>query len=97
MKYVIFTHGTLYMPVIFPDHVSHNQVVLKDCKIYSAGFVDISQFGVTKVYGKSESLGIGPSSEDENILQNVFLNSGTYAFLNYDDFEKRSNLSKDCD
>lgn len=95
MKYVIFTHGTLYMPVIFPDHVSHNQIVLKGCKIHSAGFVDVSRFGVNKVYGKSESLHIGPSSVDEKILRNVFLNSGTSAFLNYDDFEKRSNSSKD--
>ena len=95
MKYVIFTHGTLYMPVIFPDHVSHNQVVLKDCKIHSAGFVDMSRFGVVKVYSRSESLGVGPSSVDEKILQDVFLNSGTSAFLNYDDFEKQSNSSKD--
>lgn len=91
MKYVIFTHGTLYMPVIFPDHVSHNQVVLKGCKIHSAGFVDMSRFGVIKVYSRSQSLGIGPSPQDEKILQNVFLNSGTSSFLNYDDFEKRSN------
>ena len=95
MKYVIFTHGSLYMPVIFPDHVSHNQIVLKDCKIHSAGFVDVSRFGVVKVYTKSESLGIGPSPKDEKILQDVFLNSGTSAFLNYDDFEKQSNSSKD--
>lgn len=95
MKYVIFTHGTLYMPVIFPDHVSHNQVVLRGCKIHSAGFVEVSRFGVIKVYSRSESLGIGPSSVDEKILQDVFLNSGTSAFLNYDDFEKQSNSSKD--
>lgn len=83
MKYVIFKHKDLLMPVIIPDHVTHSQVKLEESEIVSAGFFKVDRFGLITTYGNSESLKIGPREDDYKILEAVFSDSGTSSFLDF--------------
>ena len=86
MKYVIFKRKDLYMPIIFPEHITHSTIKIEDdeTKIFSAGFLVISSMGLANVLPeKSESLQIGPSPFDAIILNRALLNSGTAAFLDF--------------
>lgn len=85
MKYVIFeSKGGLYNPVVFPDHIAHSQIKIEDCSVFSAGFLELSTFGVKRCYGESISLNVkSKGNDDEEIIQRWFLNMGTSAFLKY--------------
>jgi hypothetical protein len=94
MKYVIFKYinggMTQYMPVIFPEHVSHSQVKLEGCEVHSAGFVQLllEQAEVPDLYidkdSPSVSLGgIGPQEEDLDWLAAAFNSEGTMAFTKF--------------
>ena len=85
MKYVIFKSKELFMPVIFPDHITHSQVKIEDSEVYSAGFLKISTTGFVEVLPeRSESLNIGPKEMDQSILIRAVHNFGTAYFLNFD-------------
>jgi len=78
MKYVIgYNDSTGYHhPIVFDEHIVHAHVAavlhLNKCKIMSAGFVNLHN-GVWGVSSrKSKSLNLGPSPNDEFIL-NQFL------------------------
>ena len=82
MKYLVFKHHSLFMPVIFPDHISHSQVKLEDCELVSGGFYD-DRTG--SVYGRAESVGLKPNKERDGVLiRSALLNSGTSSFLDYE-------------
>ena len=83
MKYIIFKHKDLLMPVIFPDHITHSQIKIEDAIPISAGFVAIDLNGFTNVYGESDSLNLIPHEEDRFLLDNSLNNRGTVSFLNY--------------
>lgn len=83
MKYVMFQHKRVMMPVLLPDHIPHNAVELNlsDTKIVSAGFYSEID-GVWKAHGKSTSLGIkSKPRRDTNYLDAARLNCGTMHFL----------------
>ena len=70
MKYVMFKQGPLYMPIIFPDHVTHSQVKVDGAVPDSAGFMRIGfESKIVTVYGRSESLNIGRKDHDQQLLQ----------------------------
>jgi hypothetical protein len=75
MKYVIL-NTPLPMPVVFPDHVNHSDVVPKHLTARSAGFVEITlddRYVHTGTFGRSESLNLEPHQGDA-LLLNHFLN-----------------------
>ena len=87
MKYVIYKVKSLYLPVAFPDHITHSQVKIEwpGCTLHSAGFFLINSFGFPVIEpGISESLKIGPSAIDQEILQKFLMNFGTSFFIDYD-------------
>ncbi len=90
MKYVIYKRGGLYLPVTFPDHITHSQVKIEwgdEIYIHSAGFYRLDTLGFPVVLPEiSESLKIGPSEIDEEILRKFVFNCGTSAFIDYNDY-----------
>jgi hypothetical protein len=87
MKYVIYKRKNLFLPLVFPDCVAHSQFKPDDTetKLFSAGFCSLHLCNVTiDMTKQSESLGIGPSDKDEDILTAWFLNSGTVSFIDWD-------------
>lgn len=82
MKYVILKHKSgVLMPVIFPQHITHSMVSIKECKAINAGFWKLEN-GSVVTYGESESLGLGRSDKDAALIQATLLNMGIYAFFN---------------
>jgi hypothetical protein len=81
MKYVVFKHKSgIFMPVIIPQHVTHSMVKIEDAEPVSAGFFRMDGKNAI-VSGTSESLKLGPSLDDEQLLRDTLNNSGMYAFL----------------
>jgi hypothetical protein len=79
MKYVIYDHGGVEVPIIFPELVDHS--AFSSFKPVSAGFANM--YGDDKpvegasccenalrvtVWGKSVGLGVGSRKKDEHIL-----------------------------
>ncbi len=85
MKYVIYKRKDLFLPVTFPDHVTHSQVKIdwdEFVEVYSAGFFSLDLLGLPRILpGKSESLQVGPSKSDEEILRRFYLNCETSFFI----------------
>lgn len=80
MKYIIVKQNVTeyYLPIVFSEELIHSQVAKgtwNDGDVVSAGFVyrDKDKWFVTDK--KSESLNMGPSKDDEKIL-NLFLVEG---------------------
>ena len=81
MKYVIFQRGDVILPVIFPDHVTHSEVkVGAPARPVAAGFCYLNEKGLEISPAPSESLGLGPSPRDGELVAAVLMNSGLYAF-----------------
>ncbi|MEE6129098.1 hypothetical protein V2E39_16985 [Chryseobacterium arthrosphaerae] len=86
MKYVIFKDKNMFLPVIFPDHITHSEVKIGDSEVFSAGFLNIKTAGFVEILPeKSESLNIGPKEIDQSILIRAVNNFGTAYFLDFDD------------
>ena len=87
MKYLIYKVNGLFLPVTFPDHITHSQVKIEweeKAVLYSAGFFSINRLGLPDVLpGFSESLKIGPGELDQEILTCFYLNMGTSFFIDY--------------
>lgn len=66
------------MPLIFNEHISHCEVKIDGAFAVSAGFINTSNH---KVYGKSDSLGLSPHSEDEHYLSLSLIGMGTSCFV----------------
>lgn len=96
MKYIIIQDQKTgyYYPITFSEDIVHLHVGLvaiamkkehKNCKVIGAGFVkQLHQSEKWEVYGNSESLDIGPSPIDCEIL-NAFLvqNLSGLSLMNY--------------
>lgn len=86
-KYTIFKHKAgLLMPVIYPEHVTHSQVIIKqdkdtDMEIIGAGFFTLGKGTLTVTSEKSESLNIGPSEIDEQVLELMLSNAPMSSFI----------------
>jgi hypothetical protein len=80
MKYIIFQCGPTYMPIIFPNHVTHSQVKIVGAVAISAGFFYKTSSGIC-TSGVSESLGLAPHSRDARLIDLALLNAGTSSFL----------------
>lgn len=79
MKYVIFKHKTVYMPILFPDHVTHSTIKIEGAEPVSAGFINTT---TGEVFGLSESLKLEPNEEiDAELCLRVLSNYGVYAFM----------------
>lgn len=87
MKYVIYKRKGLFLPITFPDHITHSQVVInfgEEVQLYSAGFFSLSSIGLPEISPmRSESLDIGPQELDKDILMRFYLNLGTANFIDY--------------
>jgi hypothetical protein len=87
MKYIIFGHrlgqsGAQYMPVIFPEHVSHSQLLLEESEPVSAGFVEFEGTKVVSVYGTAGSMkDLAPHSRDKYLLEQTMKEATLCAFL----------------
>ncbi|OCW75086.1 hypothetical protein [Elizabethkingia anophelis] len=96
MKYVIFKKSGLYLPVTFPDHITHSQVTVNwhdKTEVHSAGFFKLNSIGLPEILsGFSESLNIGPAKNDLQILTYFYLNSGTAQFIDYENFDVDSSF-----
>lgn len=91
MKYVIFKHRTLLMPIIIPDCVTHSQVKIGEAIPISAGFFTLNKFGLVEVQAnKSESLNLGPKEGDEKLINAVLLEMPTSSSLDYDELDKHN-------
>lgn len=85
MKYVIFKFGPMFHPALFPDHVSHDSVMMQGCEADSAGFFHLGKKGVEVSSSRSESLDLGPKiKRDENLIIASLANMGMYAFMNFE-------------
>lgn len=69
-KYVIFDDGANYFPVIFPNHIQHNNMaaMLSPWVLERAGFVSIDQDGSLTAHGESISLRLKSRPEIDNKL-----------------------------
>ena len=80
MKYVIFKRGDLKHVVLCADHTSHSSLMVEGAKPVSAGFVSITDKGVS-CFGSSDSLNLSSKPEDDILVKAVLANCGIYAFL----------------
>lgn len=79
MKYILFQDQTgARWPVLFPDHICHDQVKVDSCKPVSAGFVDPH---TGEPHGKSESLKLTINAEDERWLAAALMGSNAELYL----------------
>lgn len=86
MKYVIYKKRHQLIPLIFPDHVNHDELIIKGAELYSAGFLSVDVNSLVEVMeSPSESLKIGPKEGDREILQNLIWNAGMMPFVIFDD------------
>lgn len=83
MKYVIFKHKQLLMPVIIPEHVTHSQIKIVGAKPISAGFFE-NERGIVNTFGKSESLNLKPKPEDARLIENTLYNAPTSSFFEFE-------------
>ena len=76
----------LFMPIIFPEHVTHSQIKIEEAEPISAGFVTFSSLGLPKVdmTKGSDSLKLMPHERDEDLLENAMLGMGTNAFMDWE-------------
>ena len=87
MKYIIFKHNTILMPIIFPEHITHSSINIEiDDKgnraiPISAGFLNMKTF---QVYGVSESLGLQGGPLDSKYLQFMLAQFPTSAYITFD-------------
>lgn len=87
-KYVIFRHGKLVYPVIFPEHVTHSMVRLElpdpaangFVHPHSAGFFHIEE-GVEVHERVSTSLNLGPQPDDKVWLERAMSGCNTSMFV----------------
>lgn len=90
MKYVIYKRNGLFLPITFPDHITHSQIKIDwpdETELHSVGFFTIDSLGDPQILpGISESLNIGSSASDHDILRRFYLNCETSFFIdfNYD-------------
>lgn len=94
MKYIVFERrlagATQYMPVIFPDIVTHDSVQITNAIPVSAGFVDIihvtSSYKQANCHGYSKSLNLSCNAMLDNMIVGRLLNNvdSTNAYLIYD-------------
>ncbi len=91
MKYVVFKHKNLLMPVIIPDCVTHSQIKIEDAEPISAGFFRIGQLGQPIVSEKgSDSLNLLPDKErDEKLLRATIDDYGTNSFIDWGDADQK--------
>lgn len=85
IKYVIFEMGKestgLYLPILFPEHVTHKQVSVEGAIAISAGFYNTSSM---VAYGKSESLNLeSVPDRDSKLLNRSLMGMGTTYFMKY--------------
>jgi|WetSurMetagenome_2_1015567.scaffolds.fasta_scaffold966895_2 hypothetical protein len=66
IKYVMFDGA---FPVVFGEYIKHSDVSVKDLKPTSAGFIQLGMPGEITVYGKSESLDLAPTEDDDAIIK----------------------------
>ena len=92
MKYVMFKmllgekQLVQYMPVIFPEHVCHDQVKIEGAEVVSAGFCYTEGCDISIPNQKSTSLGIGPNKErDTLMLEDTLMDMGTMSFTELPD------------
>ncbi len=74
MKYLIYEHNGLEVPIIFPVFINHCDMahkVSENNEIISAGFCNISE-NKLNAFGKSQSLQL-KSGEHDSILLNLML------------------------
>lgn len=99
MKYVIFKRGSLFLPVIIPEHVTHSEVRIEGAIPVSAGFCHTDEF-VIPVVGKegSDSLNLNPAPGDTSLLTAVLCNGTMSFFLDTNEIERNHDegrLEKD--
>lgn len=71
-KYVVVEDGAgRRHPLVFSNSITHRDVVPAGMKATSAGFVVLLRGGLHLVKVGSESLGIGPGAEDQEILDGM--------------------------
>lgn len=81
MKYIVFADRFNYIPVIIPEHATHNTVKVGSCKPDSAGFFSLGKGGVSITEQPSESYRIGPKPErDKQLIEALLVDMGIYAF-----------------
>lgn len=87
MKYIIFKNqGGLLAPIIFPEHINHNQISLGEgWKAFSAGFCYLDKNGIIDIdmsrpYAESLGIEVLSSIEDKSHLIHV-LNSYSSGFF----------------
>lgn len=86
MKYVIFEQEKtgLKMPVIFPDHVTHNAITIEGAQPVSAGFCFIDPEMILSISSESsDSLSLRPLPEDRELIIAMLMDMGMYAFLRF--------------
>ena len=94
MKYVVFKRGSLYLPVIVPEHVTHSEISIEGATPVSAGFCHTDRLVIPTVSEEgSESLNLNPASNDTLLLTAALCN-GTISFFLDHDHDKRG-LEKD--
>lgn len=83
MKYIVFKNKYSYLPVLFPDHITHSEVTIVGAVPVSAGFCHFLNGGVIIVdhSRSSESLGLKPNNRDAPLLNRVLGEAGTNDFL----------------
>jgi hypothetical protein len=54
-KYIIFSDGTVDVPVVFGDSITHKTIKIDGYHAINAGFVDIEN-NKARCYGESDSL-----------------------------------------
>lgn len=72
-KYVVVDMGLNDAAIVFPDFISHVDMIFKMCaEPISAGFVSTKADGGLYTHGISVSLDIGPKPTDIDLIKKMF-------------------------
>ena len=90
MKYIVFKSKMMVMPVIFPDHITHSQMLMQSAVPISAGFINMQTFDA---YSNSESLKLKPHPLDTQILQMALSQYPVSCFM---DMDNKYDINNPC-
>jgi hypothetical protein len=74
-KYIVFDNGLNYVPIVFPNYVTHNSIAMMfgSWTAEGAGFVRVDSDGTVEAYGRSVGLNLDSNPDiDTKLLTKLF-------------------------
>lgn len=93
MKYVIFKYKSIFFPVVMTEQCTHSEVKIVGAVPISAGFCSRNKLGLLEVIPEmgSDSLGLLPGANDEQLLLSLIMDAPASSFLDYESLDPEND------